>query len=390
MVRGVIYNQMGLTQEAHGALVQAASLLPDSAEAQHHLATVASKLGQSVEAESCYLKAIKLKPDSAEYHFNLGNLYFHLNRMGEAQACYRRAVQQKPESHWAHYNLANALRELHAFPEAALSFQAALQVNPEFAEGHANLGAVLRSMGQLEAAKVSCEHALQINPNLPEAYTTLGAISLELGQSVAAEACYRHRALLTPESPQAHSDLGAALESLGRVDEALACYRKAAQMGFHKAKIKAALLLPAIIGTRAEMLASRLNYEQQVDELISSAEIFEDPLFGGGATSFYLAYHGLNDKALQMKVASYYGQSFPQLNYTSPHCNKSDSGIKKKKKIGFISRYCTKHSVSLCFSKIIEIISLKPQFEVTLISSLPIDMAIYSGFSGGAVLLPND
>jgi predicted O-linked N-acetylglucosamine transferase (SPINDLY family) len=58
--------------------------------------------------------------------------------------------------------------------------------------------------------------------------------------------------------------------------------------------------------------------------------------------------------------------------------------------VGFLSKFLYEHSVSLSFSKIIEALSLNAQFEVTLISTHPVDEKAYAGFAGKRVRLPNN
>ena len=149
-------------------------------------------------------------------------------------------------------------------------------------------------------------------------------------------------------------------------------------------------MLPAVMGTRQELLESRAKFELNLDNLIAENMPLDDPLKSVGEANFYLAYHGLNDRDLQVKVAKYYEQVCPSLLYIAPHCIKPKSDTKKKIRVGFLSRFLSNHSVSLCYSKIIETLSLKTQFETFLISSQPIDEKIYSGFFGKRICLPEN
>ncbi|MCX7145714.1 MAG: hypothetical protein NT042_05805 [Sulfuritalea sp.] len=122
--------------------------------------------------------------------------------------------------------------------------------------------------------------------------------------------------------------------------------------------------------------------------MIADKVTIDDPLMSVGETNFFLAYHGLNDRDLQVKVAKYYEQVCPSLLYIAPHCIKPKSDATKKIRVGFLSRFLYQHSVSLCFSQIIEALSLKEQFQVSLISNQPIDEKLYSEFVGQRVRLP--
>ena len=144
------------------------------------------------------------------------------------------------------------------------------------------------------------------------------------------------------------------------------------------------------MGTSHEVLESRTEFDRKLDDLISLKLPLDNPMKDGGETNFYLAFHGFNDRDLQVKVAKFYEQACPSLLYTAPHCAKAIAGGPRKKiRVAFLSKFLYEHSVSLCFSKIIEALSSREQFEVVLISTHPIDESIYTEFVGNRIRLPN-
>jgi predicted O-linked N-acetylglucosamine transferase (SPINDLY family) len=205
-----------------------------------------------------------------------------------------------------------------------------------------------------------------------------------------AQTSYQLALEIAPNFALAHHNLGVLCEKFGDLKEAMSSYRKAQQLGWVGSRVKAALMLPAIMGPHKEMFQTRAEFERNLDQLIADRVTLDDPLNNGGTPSFYLAYHGLNDRGLQMKVAQYYAQACPSLLYVSLHCTQPRVAAASKIRIGFFSRYLSKHSVSLSFSKILEVVSLREQFEVALISSHPIDEEIYAGSSGTRTRLPHN
>ena len=149
-------------------------------------------------------------------------------------------------------------------------------------------------------------------------------------------------------------------------------------------------MLPAIMGTKQEVLDSRLILSRKLDELIANDVPIFDPVFSAGFSNFYLAYHGLNDRELQVKIAKYYEQVCPALLFNAPHCLQSKLKPRKKIKLGIFSEFFYKHSVSICFSKIIEDLSLRSEFEVILISTSRIDHDIYKKTNRNRVLISSD
>lgn len=312
---------------------------------------------QGKDALPAMQKATELLPDDVEAHNNLGKVLQELGQLDNTVACFRHALRIKPDYVEAHFNLGVALQTIGQLDDAMASYRRAVEIKPDFSEAHSNLGVVLKDLGQLDDAVMSYRRALEIKSDLAEA----------------------------------HCNLGAVLRSQNKISDAKACFRKAQELGSNGAGVCDALMFPAIMGTRQEMMKSRAEFEVNLNQLMEKAVPLNDPLGSALETNFYLAFHGLNDRDLQVKVAKYYEQACPSLLYTAPHCSRPKSGSQKRQiQIGFLSRYFSDHSVSLCFSKIIETISLRGPFEVTLISNRPIDEIIYSGAAGKRVCLSND
>jgi predicted O-linked N-acetylglucosamine transferase (SPINDLY family) len=308
----------------------------------------------------------------------------------EAEITYRALLDKNPnDSHAWHYLGLIALQK-ERYSDAVNLIGRAIKLNRTIPAFHCNLGNAYKNLGQFDSAAAAFFEAVRLDPQFLAAHYNLGNTLLEQNKPEAATDSYRKTLLLKPDFAEAYSNMGNALRNQGYLLEARECYRKAYALGFNGARVRDAFMLPAIMGTRLEMLASRAEFERSLDQLILEKVTVDDPLKSVGETNFFLAYHGLNDRDLQVKVAKFYERACPSLLYTAPHCNKPRSGTLGKIRIGFLSMFFYSHSVSLCFSKVIEALSLKSQFEIFLISNRPIDKKIYSGFSGGCVTLPNN
>ena len=318
----------------------------------------------------------------------LGAAYKQMGRTADALVPMQKAAALSPRDVEAHFNLGITLKDMGRLDEADAVLRRALQINPNYADAHGCLGIILHDLDNPVEAEASYRRALDITPNIAGLHCNLGDVLHTMDRLEEAEASYRRALEIDPDLAEAHFGLSNPLKSLGRLDEAKASYARARQLGFCGAGIKEALMLPAIMGTRQEMIESREEFERNLDKLIADKATIDDPLKNVGETNFFLAYHGLNDRDLQVKVAKYYEQACPSLLYIAPHCIQPKSEATKKIRVGFLSRYLYRHSVSLCFSKIIETLSLKEPFQVTLISSQPIDEKLYSEFVGQCVQLP--
>ncbi len=376
-----------LGKNALPSFQKAIELMPNEADAHFSLGVAQRKMGLFADAAASYRRAIQIKPDYAEAQGNLGNVLKDLGRLDEAADSYRQAVKLKPGFATTHYNLGVVLERLGQLDAAMDSYRRALVLDPDNAVIHNELGNVLTALGRINDAVVCYRRAIELKPDFALAHNNLGNPLKNLGQLDEAIDCYRRALEIKPDFAEACCNLAVALRRRGDLSEAKGYYRKAQELGYSAARVCEAFMLPDIMGTRQEVMESRVGFEMELDKLIADKVNLSDPLMEVDETNFYLAYQGLNDRNVQIKVAKFYEQACPSLLYTAPHCVKPRSDTSKIR-VGFLSRYMYSHPVSRCFSKIIEAISIREQFEVALISNNPIDTKVYSEFVGKQVRLP--
>lgn len=387
---GLVLLEMGRLDQAEASCRAALRINPGLAAAHVNLGIALHDLGRFDEAEASHRRALKIQPDFAEAHSNLGNAHRKQGRLGEAESSYRRALLCKPDFAEAYSNLGITLKDLGRLDEAEAACRKALAIKPAYADAHSNLGVVLHDLGRWGEAADSYRRALEIRPNSAETLSNLGATLQNLDLLDEAEANHRLALQIKPGLADAHYNLGTTLKNLERLDEANASYLKASQLGIDAARTKRALMLPAIMGSRQQVLETRARFERNLDALMADRVALADPLKSIGETNFYLAYHGLNDRDLQIKVAKYYEQACPSLLYVSPHCARPAADTQRPTRVGVFSRFLYSHSVSLCFSKVIEALSVDVRFDVALISEHAVDEQIYSGFVGRRLSVAND
>ena len=117
-----------------------------------------------------------------------------------------------------------------------------------------------------------------------------------------------------------------------------------------------------------------------------------DPFAASLWTNFYLAYHGENDRDLQVKTAAVYRRICPSLDYVAPHCSaqRTRGG---RIKVGLISNFLRNHSIGRTSRGLFARLS-REHFEVTAIFVAP---AVDDAFSQAirrdaehAVVVPRD
>jgi predicted O-linked N-acetylglucosamine transferase (SPINDLY family) len=129
------------------------------------------------------------------------------------------------------------------------------------------------------------------------------------------------------------------------------------------------LIVPSIMQSIDAIRETRARYERGVDEILASPPLLESPQGAVGISAFFLAYHGENDRDLQIKTARLFLQAIPSLQFTAPHCigSRRDTG---KIRIGFISRFFASHSIYSTSVGLIEKLS-RERFEVFALRITP-------------------
>ena len=288
-------------KDALPAMTQAATLLPDDAEAHSNLGNALRGLRRLDEAAASYRRALEIKPSYPEACINLGNVLLEQKRFDAAAASYRRALQDSPGVAEAHSNLGNALRGLGQLDEAAASYGRALALEPNFAGAHSNLGDVLRDRGRLEAAAASCRRALELQPDLAGAHNSLGNALLDLGQSAPATDSYRRAVALRRDFTEAHINLGLALRQQGRTAEAQASCLTALEINPNSA--------PAIV-LQAELQAD-LGRFPEAEELFRRAAAIDADLPEAWAGIAHLRKMTRDDAAWAAEAQRIAGQRLP-------------------------------------------------------------------------------
>lgn len=269
----------------------------------------------------------------------------------------------------AHRDQGDALRDRGDLAGALRHGTEAVRLRPHWAEGHNSLGITLQALSRLDEAIAEYRRALEARPDFAAAYINLGNALQEQGRLDSAIEHYREAVRLSPGNAMAHHNLGMALEDDGQHQAALASYGKALQLNWGDGvKVKIATLLPQFPRSRGEIEDVRRRFERNVTSLRDEGLTLDDPARDVGQTNFLLAYHGLNDRDLQVKVAQLYERACPSLMYVASHCQGAGRGHRARIRVGFASEYFSAHSVGICFNRLIERLAGMPEFEVVLLT----------------------
>ena len=284
-------------------------------------------------------------PDPSHYFNDLGIFLKDQGKLQAAIGCFHKAVERRPDFAEALNNLGNAYKFKGDLDKAVFCYQKALHVNSQYAEAYYNLGILHQDNGNFRDA-ISCyQKATLIKPDFVDAHFNLGNTFRTLGKLAEATQCYRAALRINSNYTGAYNGLGTVFQEQGKVKEAFTCYQQHMQIRPDGAiEVKASLLLPVICESNESIGNDRKRLSSNIDKLSRKNLRLQDPSKQIGQTNFHLAYHGLNNRQLQEKIAGFYLDASPDLgSQVSP--KQSYSRNDGKLKIGIISRYLRGHTI---------------------------------------------
>lgn len=226
--------------------------------------------------------------------------------------------------------------------------------------------------GNLAIAETLYRRARATDPDHAGALYVHGKLLAQMGRNQMALECLRAAVSRKPDFVDALIALANTCAFEGLAEEAESCYRRALcwRPQDRGLRLRLAILLPAITESRAHIAALRAQMENRLDELLSLPPTRDEAVRLVGATAFFLAYHGLNDRPLQTKIARAHLHLFPGLGYTAPHCRAHTRRRPSSRRIrvGFLSTFFYNHSVGLCFLQLLGALARTAAVDVVLIA----------------------
>jgi protein O-GlcNAc transferase len=373
-----VYQQQRNVDQALAAASTAAALDPRHPEAQYACGRAHRAKGNLAAAEDCYRRALAGAPDNADVLTSLGVLLRARGRVVEAIALYRRALAVNPGHPEAANNLGNALAAQGAVEEASALHD---QGRPALATRMAALCGTaneLLTAGRHQDARAMLFEALRIAPYDAALCLAVGKLEILLGRSQAGLEFVEQAAQLDPQYIEAN-DIARQICIGGGL------YERAVQYSEHMLQLSPtadialarSLLLPCIQQSRESIAAARRRYRRGLDQELASDALLTGPngiidetgFFIASHTAFYLAYHGENNRELQIALARIYLKRMPDLAMTAPHCLRA-ARRPGRARIGFISRFLRKHSIGATARGLIEQLS-RERFEVYALRIMP-------------------
>ena len=309
--------------------------------------------------------ALALNPGEAGAWYALGRALCELSDQDAAVNCYRRALLSEPANAEVLAQLARVLQGLGRRDAAVRLYQSALAADPSHAAARTNLdqlvgpapGGMLRlgqirehvrrlhRAGRLPEAFELHRDALRIAPHLPGIWVSAGMLADELGERSASLQFFEQAAALDPACFPAVEAARRICVSAGLAVKAARYSKQAyALKPSDDVRIAQALTIAAIQPSVEAIAASRRAYEDGLDTALTAGLRVTNLSAALGMNGFFLAYHGENDRALQVKAAGLLAGAAPWLVTTAPHCT-APSRREGKVRVGFISAFLYDHSI---------------------------------------------
>lgn len=182
-LRGIVFRERGLFNDAEADLKAAVKAAPESADA-HAALGILYDVQMRSEAEAEHREAVKLAPKNPAYLNNLGFSLYLRQHFKEAVTVYESAARLAPLSPRVRTNLGFACAAMGDLRRAAREFQ----MGGTEAEAKNNLGFAYERRGDLANAYELYVEALRLDPKVEKARSNLVHAALVLGRPVPPEA----------------------------------------------------------------------------------------------------------------------------------------------------------------------------------------------------------
>ena len=357
-------------------------------EARNH-----HQAGRLQAAEAQYREIIQLDPTNAMAFYGLSLLAYQSGEYSTAENLIKEVIAQAPNNAQPLITLGTIKRAQGDFGAAIECYQRALAFTPTDPDVLCVLGSLYRDQGNFSEAANYFQKAVTIHPDNDVALTNLGNALWKLDRYEDAVELFRKAAGIKPDSSNALKNLGKALQEQDHYEAALECYQKAIDLTQDAGTlICLETALPIILESNDQIDLLRDRLDKNLTSLMESNLSLKDPVMEVNKANFIMAYHGRNDKDIQIKFSRLYEQACPSLIYTAPHCvepyTPSPDG---RIRIGFISRFFRNYSIGRSSKGIIEHLS-RDHFYVTVIFPDPPDDEMghaIASLADEALILPN-
>jgi len=352
-------------RDALEPLRTAARLLPKDASSLSNLGFALVRLNLRKQAEAALRKAIERDPQFVSALVNLGGLLVKQQRHVEAEPFLLRSLQLNPASFDALNNLAVAKEAQGKAHDAIAVLTQASRLSPSDVSVLRRLASLLRRVNRLPEADAVWNRSLEIEPENPDVLSEFSGALIERADATEVERLLTKALALRPGDAATLINLGRLRYYQGRFQDAREAYGAAVESE------------PNVLGHQVIREAALPMVADGVDQIRQLRDDRRRGFMGLGRRgpsehgeywsplSFYLAYHGENDRELMEIQAGTFRSLRPELTYVAPHIPKWRPVKTKRIKIGLVSEYFRQHTIGKLYEGLIQNLD-RGRFEVVL------------------------
>jgi predicted O-linked N-acetylglucosamine transferase (SPINDLY family) len=356
--------ELGLAHQRAGRLTEAEAVYrevlreqPDNADALNFLGVLFAQRGDPAAAIDTIGRAIALQPHAPAFHSNLGKALGEAGRLDAAIASLRRALELAPGYRVAQLRLGHVLARAGRPNDAVALYRAALHESADDAEIVSALASTLRDLGRHAEAAELLSPVIDKYPEYPQLANDL-AVSLQaLGRYDEAVGIWQALIDRSPQFYLSYLNLASELANDGDHERAMATYGAALRVRPEPAvEFRRAITVAPLPSSKAEIHAIRDGMMDRLQTLLARPPVIQDPFAQINLTSFFLSYHGMDDRLLNQTIAQLYLKSCPSLAYVAPHCRGGARRATGRLRVGLVSTFFHSHTIGQLNRGLIETI----------------------------------
>lgn len=289
-------------------------------------------------------------------------------RRADAIVAMAPALSEEYRTHGAILNFVGlAYSEIGQLAFAENYFRDAIYREPDVGAHWINMGLTEMKLGYFAKAINSLEQGIERTPDSLPGLAALAQLLTHAGR--VSEAIVTHQKILALDKDNISSlrGLANAFTKTGRYQEAREIYDYLFQWPEQRyLRLERALSLPLIIDSTAQIEQVRQQLSEDLTDLERHPSAIDDPISQLANTTFRLAYHGLNDRAFHLRIVYALRKACPKLSHLSPHLAKWQPPLGRKIRIGFLSSFWGRHTITKLFGGLIKHMN-RENFEVWIL-----------------------
>ena len=363
--------QLGDFRNAEDYLEKAIAIQPRNESAFRALGMLYNSTNNLEKAMKALGRCVEISPQYAQGWLALGLVQQRIERLDDAEYSYSQALQLHPRYVEALNNLATIKLARKDYDTTRSLLYRSLAEKPNHVDSYRTLARLYREVGVDAEALILLSRAVRIDPRATHAWNELGSIYRDMSDTPKSIAAYKKAVEVFPGNVDAKANLTCILSTDGSFEESRALCEEllTAQPDQMGVRFRKAIVIPAIMDSVEQIEESRAQILTELDDLANYPGQVTDPLGQIGATNFYLAYHGRNDREIQQKTAETLLKICPTLDYIAPHIGKSRKPGKIR--IGVCSRHLSRHTIGVLWGEYFARLD-RDRFEIYLFHTLPV------------------